>query len=267
MSNSGVGVDWAGGDWVFVKYGSGAVEADVEPDIDSICSRFTQQDLKIAFDVPIGLPSEEGSQFRDCDSRAREVIGYPRASSVFNAPAREAVIEQQEEEASYQSVSEKNKNVTNKGLSMQSYHIIDAIGQMDEYLNSEDGPPLSQEDGTFGRWFESHPEVCFRAFAGNELEHSKTSAAGFAERLDALEGQPADIERPEELVRDVCDDLAVHDNVEINDVLDALVLAITAAGEEEELHRLPEENPPLDENNLPKEIVYLSEGPVIRTFN
>lgn len=259
--NSGIGVDWASGNWLVVIYDEdGTFEATVEQTVEDVWNEHSDHG-RIAIDVPIGLLSgndQDEERSRACDEAARDAVGSDRAPSVFNAPAR-AVLDEIEDEAApfdHGILSSVNEDAVGKGLSSQSVAIVDVIKRVDDFLTSDEAPDLSAEGDAYDPIVESHPEVCFRAFADNELSYPKSSALGVSERLDALnEVLSTDAERA---LREVCDDLVGVDgasDVSLDDALDALALAITAAGSDAELDQLPE-RPPTDEAGYPMQMVY-----------
>jgi predicted RNase H-like nuclease len=105
---------------------------------------------------------------------------------------------------------------------------------------------------------EGHPELCFRALAGQPLGHSKRTAPGMAERLAALEAatayEPGGWRR---LAAGLADRGL---GVGTDDLVDALVLAETARAPGGEFHRLPAD-PPTDAEGLPMGMVYRRERP------
>ena len=105
---------------------------------------------------------------------------------------------------------------------------------------------------------ESHPEVCFRSFAGTPLEYSSSIAAGYAERMRTLAGFDADAPP---VVQAVAEETAGSE-IAVEDVLDAVVLAYTAAPGPGSLRSLPPD-PPTDSNGLPMEIVYRGSSPLV----
>ena len=105
---------------------------------------------------------------------------------------------------------------------------------------------------------ESRPEVCFRAFAGEPLEHAPAYAGGYAERLRTLAGYDRDAPP---IVRTVAEAVAGHE-VTVATVLDATVLAYTATPGPGALRSLPPE-PPTDACGLPMRVAYRSETPLV----
>ena len=155
-----------------------------------------------AIDIPIGLAAD-GS--RACDRAARRLLG-PRRSSVFPAPVR-AVLGA----ASYEEACAVSREVCGKGLSKQLYNIMGKIREVDELLS----PRLQRQ------LFEACPELSFAVLSGGEpMRHTKRSAAGRAERVEALQRAAFGDVAP---LIDGAPPGAARD-----DVFDALVLAWTA---------------------------------------
>lgn len=261
-----IGVDWSNGCWLGVIFEDGEYEETaVRPKIKRFLEKYPQTE-RLLVDIPIGLFQEEDTAasgdelVRECDAKARDVLGV-RHSSVFNPPAREAV-EEATEGGTYESVKQTSERITGKGLQIQAYHLADAINEVDRLLR-ENEALLEESAGPCV--IESHPEVCFRALNEGQLSFSKTSAPGLAERLDAMERY---LERPGETLYEICTELRTkaeeYDeiDVDIDDVLDSLVLAVAGTADETELQRLPRKDPPKDELGLPMQMVYRAEEPL-----
>ena len=117
-------------------------------------------------DMPLGLL---GSGWREADRAARGLLG-PRRSSVFAIPPR-AVWEQ----ASYQAASQRCRELTGQGLSIQAWGLRARLLEADGFRDSC-GCPL----------YEVHPELAFCVLAGAPLAHSKHTAAGRERRRELL---------------------------------------------------------------------------------
>ncbi|PSQ15281.1 DUF429 domain-containing protein [Halobacteriales archaeon QS_8_69_26] len=238
-----VGADWSSGSWLAVAFDrEGFESAEVFEEAGSLWLAYEERAERILLDVPIGL-KEGGEEGRECDRLARRVLGS-RSASVFRPPVREAVRKRR-----YAVAKRVNERKTGRGISKQAFAISEAIAAVDEVLQElpEAGPVIA----------EAHPEVCFRAFAGEPLEHSKRRAAGYAERMRTL----ADYDRDAPpTVQRVAEATAGHD-VTVDDVLDAVVLAYTARPGPGELRSLPPD-PPTDPTGLPMRMVYRSERPL-----
>lgn len=120
----------------------------------------------IGIDMPLGLL---GSGWREADRVARGLLG-PRRSSVFAIPPR-AVWEQ----AGYQAASQRCRELTGQGLSIQAWGLRARLLEADRFRGSC-GCPL----------YEVHPELAFCALAGAPLAHSKHTAAGRERRRELL---------------------------------------------------------------------------------
>jgi predicted RNase H-like nuclease len=117
-------------------------------------------------DMPLGLLE---SGWREADRAARGLLG-PRRSSVFAIPPR-AVWEQ----ASYQAASQRCRELTGQGFSIQAWGLRAKLMEADRYRETC-GHPL----------YEVHPELAFGAMAGAPLAHSKHTEAGRDQRRALL---------------------------------------------------------------------------------
>jgi predicted RNase H-like nuclease len=235
-----VGVDWSSGSWLAVAFDTdGFDHAAVFEEVGELWYRYEELADRILIDVPVGL-IEEGSGGRACDKLAREVLG-PRSASVFTPPVREATRKRR-----YPAAKRVNERKADRGISKQAFAISDSIAAVDDLLRNV---PEARE--TF---VESHPEVCFRAFAGEPLQYSKKTAAGYAERMRTLAGYEADAPP---VVQSVAESTG-GEEIAVDDVLAAVVLAYTARPGTGRLRSLPPE-PPLDAKGLPMQIVYRSD--------
>lgn len=242
------GVDWAGGKWLAIVLEDGVkVACQHQKRLSSIWESDLGFD-RILVDVPIGLPHDEETleKRETLDSAARSVTGRP--SSVFPAPSRGAC-EAAKAGDDYESVAEQNQDGIGKGLSKQSYHIAAAIGEVDAFL----GDNVAAREIVI----ESHPEVCFRGLLGEQLTHSKKTAQGIGERLKALDGHFDD---PSGAFGDICRELDEESgDIDVDDVIDALGLAVVAAHPEEELNFLPHDEEYRDGVTIPMRMAYWSE--------
>jgi predicted RNase H-like nuclease len=144
----------------------------------------------VGIDMPLGLL---GSGWREADRAARGLLG-PRRSSVF-AIAPRAVWEQ----ASYQAASERCRELTGQGLSIQAWGLRARLLEANRFRGSC-GYPL----------YEVHPELAFCALAGAPLAHSKHTAAGRERRRELLSRAGITLPRiPRAPVTDTLDAAAV----------------------------------------------------------
>ena len=133
--------------------------------------------------------------------------------------------------------------MTEGSLNRQTWGIAPKIDAVDRFLLDT---PAAR-----GTIRESHPEVCFRAFAGVPMTYSKTGQPkrAFWERVAVLRGVETDVydhlwDAAAGLECDASDD----------DLLDAFAVALTARGAEDGLETLPTA-PEADPRGLPMEIV------------
>ena len=192
---------------------------------------------RVFVDIPIGLRDQLGDA-RLCDQQARRLLSPRRTSSVFNAPIREILAIDDYPEANATS-----KRLSGKGLSKQTFNITPKIREVDQLMaNSNAARSMIRE---------AHPEVCFYGIAGGvPMQHSKKTKEGFAERLSLLV-------KYEPGAASAVDSAMSHyprKTVAADDILDALVCAITARMEDRWI-TVPGA-PELDSTGLPMEIVY-----------
>lgn len=223
------GVDWAGDGWLAVIFDDGHYKQSVHKEELSQILTTNESLNRVLVDVPIGLPEDaESLKARESlDSRARSFTGRP--SSVFPVPSRNAARQAHQGEP-YSEVRSQNYSDIEKDLNKQSYYIAGAIGEVDVLL---------EEHKTWRNiLIESHPEVCFRGLLGCELTHSKKCGPGVGERLKAL---ARSIETPGQLLQTVTGDLADEsDEIDIDDVLDAIVLGVISTHTSDQLQYLPD---------------------------
>lgn len=208
-----VGVDWASGCWVVVVHEGDDVTITTEPAILNVWHEHGATADAVLVDIPIGLPETAP---RACDRAAASLLGE-RHGSVFDVPCRTAVDADGYEAA----------RAANGGrLGSQSWGLVPRIREVDCFLDAFE---------TEGRVYESHPEVCYAAFA------SRTDAADPGSKRER-EGEDARLaildavdERFGAAVRAFVEgrraDSQWHHRIQsgrLDDVLDAAVLALTA---------------------------------------
>lgn len=236
-----VGLDWGSTGWIAV-----IVTDETEPTIEvafyaSMLNawRDNREAETILVDSPIGLADNSR---RKCDELARSVLGEAR-SSVFYTPVRDAVYADE-----YERAGDEHEAATGNRISTQAYHICPTIRDVDGVLR--------EIDAAREQFRESHPEVCYAAFAGGSGLPPKSTDEGLARRRELLASElgwtVADVEARE---TDAIDDQPTHARRlragNRDDLLDAFVLALTARGETVSLPR----DPPTDRHGLPMEIV------------
>lgn len=134
----------------------------------------------IGIDIPIGLPNQ-GS--RTCDVLARKLLGRPRQSSVFPAPIRACL-----KEANHRTLSALHRRTDGRGLTIQAFHLLPKIRQIDDLL---------QRHGLPDRIREVHPEVSFTLWNGGQpMRFNKKTPEGRRERERLIDREwPGERER------------------------------------------------------------------------
>lgn len=238
-----VGVAHRAGSWLAVAFtASGYEETTVFEGIGDCWGRYEDETSLMLVDVPVGLV-ESGDPVRRCDALARSVLG-PRSGAVFDPPVREATRKRR-----FSAASRVHERKTDEPLSKAAFESSDAIAMCDELLQEV------PEAAAIVR--STHPELCFRAFAGKALEHGPATAAGYAERMRTLATHDRDAPP---VVQKVAGATSGHD-VPVVAVLNAVVLAYAARPGEGALRTLPADVP-TDSSGLPMELVYRAAAPL-----
>jgi predicted RNase H-like nuclease len=234
------GVDGCRGGWVGVqiKHRDETGTVSIFPDIQALWD--TWSDLTcILIDIPIGL-KEWGPAPRGCDGEARRILRRPRSSSIFPVPCRAAVYA-----TTYLEACAINREKTTKGISKQAWNIVPKIRQVDTLLRNT---PAARRPIR-----ETHPEVCFWGLAGGQaiLNYKKT-ALGIQERVTLLERL---FPKTRKLISNTVTTFS-RDILVIDDVVDALALAVTALHAGDNLESIPSKQE-WDGEGLPMEICFL----------
>ncbi|MFP4475002.1 MAG: DUF429 domain-containing protein [Desulfatibacillaceae bacterium] len=229
------GVDGCRAGWFGVILGPGERRCVVLAPAAENLLRAVGECSLVLVDVPMGLPETPGD--RECDRIARKMLGG-RGSSVFPVPCREAVYA-----GSFAEACKVNRRNMGRAMSIQSYHILPKVRDMDGLLRSS-----ARARGLFR---ESHPELCFKALAGGPLRHAKKTRQGVEERLGVLE-------RFLPMARAVHEEALsqyLRKDVARDDVVDAMCLAVVADRYRHAPASAPKE-PPVDACGLRMEIVH-----------
>jgi len=242
-----VGAAHTEGGWVGVALDrTEYVSAGVFEEIGALWLHHEERAERVLVDVPVGLPDGDDAADGDgraCDRLLRSVLG-PRSDVVFSPPVRPAARRRR-----YTAAARVNERLTGRPLSRRAFEASTAIAAVDELLQE-----LPEARHAVG---ESHPELCYRAFAGEPLQHDPHTAGGYAERMRALAAfdhdAPPTVQRAAEAT-------AGHE-VGVATVLDAVALAYTARPGPGELRSLPSD-PPTDATGLPMRVHYRAEHPV-----
>jgi predicted RNase H-like nuclease len=164
-SKVAAGIDWHKRGWVAVVLGRSSspcvlVGADLRALIDRLDDAH-----RIGIDMPIGVPDVE----RAADSLARRYVGC-RRNSVFMTPPRKALAA-----SSYPEANVIAPTISGKKISQQAWALRKNIAVVEGVVAGN------------SRVIEVHPEVSFRAMAGEELTYSKATWNGQNLRRRLLE--------------------------------------------------------------------------------
>ncbi len=211
-------------------------EVGVFEDFGKVISKYSSFD-NLLIDIPIGLASKGN---RTCDLEARRYLGR-RGTSVFTVPSRRAVYS-----SDYEGACRVNRLINGKKISKQTWNIVPKIKQLEKFLVSN--------TYYLNKIRESHPEICFWALSDSKpMQSSKKTPDGIIERLELMKG----IFPKAEILFKHSKQKFKRSEVSKDDIVDALVLAISASNLTGSLASIPE-NPPKDEFGIEMEIVYPS---------
>ena len=213
------------------------ITIQLHDNLNSIIKSHTS--VKCVFiDMPIGLSSQKFS--RKVDQEIRKLLPNNKKGSVFTPPCREALLEK-----SYKEANVTNKDITSKGISIQSWNLHKKINELDNLLIND----LSSRSIIH----ESHPELCFLKFnESNPLESNKKTKEGIKQRIEIIEKE---IKNIGEILNNTMDKFR-GSKVKVDDILDAIILAISAKKWKENGSRVLTQLNTLDEKNIPVSIYY-----------
>ena len=198
----------------------------------------------ILVDIPIGLP--EDSRGRKCDGVAWKKLGWPRGMSVFPTPTRQTAYQVAKSPKDHGAAEKIEMRFSGKGLSPQTFGIARKIAEVDQVL-------LNRARLAHPKVREVHPEFCFWAIKrGWPLQNGKKKPEGEQERLAILRTVEP---RTDKIFADARKKYP-KSHVKGDDILDALVAAVTACkGWPNELQTIPN-TPPTDRKGLTMEMVF-----------
>jgi len=233
-----VGIDGCKAGWIAISLDKDDAKFWVIRSDEQLKETFENFD-RIFIDIPIGIAEEE--YVRTCDERLRKELGPDYSSSVFNPPIRSALYAPTYAEACMQSYS-----VTDKKVSLQSWNISPKIRVVDQLL--QENKALRE------KVFESHPEMLFKRLnGGNTIFQKKQTSKGLKHRLKLLKDRDDNVA---DFYRDIKEEYR-RNEVEEDDIVDAMALAYVAReSEEAKLLSLPEE-PETDSAGLTMAIYYV----------
>lgn len=231
------GIDGCKAGWILITFDNNDPGYEVLRSDEDLKDAFHRFD-RIFIDMPIGL--EDEIYTRECDALLRKKLGPEYASSVFSPPIRPALHAPSYVEANMQSYE-----FTEKKLTVQAWNITPKIKVVDRFLTEE--PELQDVV------FESHPELLFMNLNGGMIFQKKSTKKGLRHRLSLVSDRE---EIAKDFFRDIKEDFR-RNEVEEDDIVDAMALALGAKlSKEKGLKTLPE-NPEKDSNGLVKAIYYV----------
>ena len=198
-----IGVDGTSSGWV-ASIGSSKNRClstiTYSENLDKLLSNYS--DSVVVIDMPIEL--NDRNYFRECDVLAKKYLGKNFQSSIFIPPLKTVL-----KCTSYQEANNLTKKIAGKGLSKQSWHLKNKISEVQGISR------LSN------KIYEGHPECSFKMLKNESLNAKKKSVLGIFERLDLLKKVGLD-------PSPVSSKLENNSTIKIDDVLDSMVLFITA---------------------------------------
>lgn len=232
--------DWAGNGWFAVLHDDGAVDGRFYPTLWNLWREWGDQIHRLLIDIPIGLCTDTK---RACDVDAKRYLGGKQQSSVFYTPIREAVYARNLERAKQEHVDAD----VDFGIQNQAWSLVPRIREIDAFVaDCSDSESI----------LETHPEACFVAFNGSPLDDSKKSEEGIEERLRLLDGVASFDVR--EFYENACSEFREPSYAPMvgstDDIIDALVAAITAASTDGSLPSLPRDEEPDRDEVLDRDI-------------
>ncbi len=159
-------------------------------------------DSLVVIDMPIELNKK--NYLRECDVLAKKYLGKNFQSSIFIPPLKKVL-----KCNTYQEANKLSKQLAGKGLSKQSWHLKDKICEVQG---------LSKFSINI---YEGHPECSFKMLKNEPLKAKKKSVLGIFERLDLLKKAGLD---PLSISLNIGNNSAIK----IDDILDSMVLFLTA---------------------------------------
>ena len=177
-------------------------------DLNKLLSEYP--DSIVVIDMPIELNKK--NYLRTCDVLARKYLGKAFQSSIFIPPLKRVL-----KCSTYQEANELSRKITGKGLSKQSWHLKSKISEVQQISKLSNNV------------YEGHPECSFKMLKKEPLKAKKKSVSGIFERLDLLKKVGLD-------PLSVSLKLENNSSIKIDDILDSMVLFITALRIEEGNH-------------------------------
>jgi len=237
-----VGAHWGEGGWLATAFGPAGHESTcVFEEIGGVWAHYGERARRVVVSVPIGLPEDDDG--RGPEALARELLGE-QAEEVLPVPVREAT-----RKRTYRVANRVHRRRTGTALPEAAFQRAPPIAAVDELLGEI---PEARE-----AFAAAHPELCFRAFAGEPLAEPPDTAAGYAERMRALVAHDRDAPPTVQAVAEG----TAGEAVSVRSVLAATALAYTARPGDGELRTLPAD-PERDARGLSMALCYRAAAPL-----
>ena len=227
-----IGVDGCKGGWIVASIDHGTLKIEKKTSMEEIVTDYTGFD-SFLIDMVIGLPSST-EQIRP-DAYARQII-KERTSTIFPVPCRQAVYAESVAEA-----YEENVRVLGKKFTPLTVGIMPKMRELDTFL---------QEHEEYKNVIlESHPEVCFARLNGKTVLSKKSEYEGLTERVQILQKYLTQLN-----VNDLIQ-MAKQYRCNVDDIVDAICLAVTANLAKQGLCEVIPEEPMVDDTGLKMQMV------------
>ena len=162
-----IGIDGCKYGWVAVSMKSDT--ADLFKSLADLIN-FYPEDSMFMIDMPVGLANVDLKE-RNCETIARKILSKKRKPSLFSVPCRESIYA-----STYEEANQINREIIEKGISKQSWGIVQKIREVDQLLQNN--------RSLVHKIKESHPEVAFHFLNSQKsMEYNKKTAEGHQERL------------------------------------------------------------------------------------
>ena len=227
-----IGVDGCKGGWISAIWKQGKLQIEKFSTVTDIVNRYPDMD-ECLIDMVIGLPSNK--EHVRPDTYARHII-KERGSTIFPVPCRQAVYAKTVSEA-----YDENVRVLGKKFTPLTVGVMPKMRELDSFF---------QKNPQYKNVIkESHPEVCFARLNGKTILSKKSEIDGMEERIHLLKKYI-----PELSVTKIAS-LAKQYKCNVDDIVDAICLTVTANLVGQGHFETIPENPMLDDEQLYMQMV------------
>lgn len=230
------GIDGSRAGWLLAYAEGNRYDFDIIPTFNLLLRKYPNFS-RIFIDIPIGL-SSMGFE-RTIDGLLRQQLKR-RASTVFTPPCREAL-----KAPTFQEANQINRQITGKGISIQSWNIGGKIQEVDTWLKNHPNHTMEL--------LESSPELCFKMLNdGNVLLEKKSETAGIQKREALIKKQGIKYIKLYQLMRQTIP----SKKAKPDDMLDALSLLIRNEQSAQQSNSFLEDANPVDKKGIKIRIAF-----------